>query len=218
MGNSFRQLLEFLLQIVRLLVQRFLKPFWIIFILVIILIAKNLPFFIKTSNKFGIPEYSLIKDYFSIILSWPVIILVIALIFIFRFSSSIKIFLENSRLSKAGPIEVAQHQEPITPEARPSSNTNDADPNLLFSYLNIILVFNTKVALLWFYSQPNHSATKDFFMSSYQMPPIIINQSLEKEAIFNALLTNELIKIFQNAFTVTERGERFLKFLNFILS
>jgi len=87
-----------------------------------------------------------------------------------------------------------------------------------FSYLNLYLVYNSKLALWWFYVQNiNHSATKQIFILSFPLPEQIINPNIEKEAIFNALLSNGLIEnVSSDLYRVTLKGEEFLKFIGLI--
>lgn len=88
-----------------------------------------------------------------------------------------------------------------------------------FSYINLALVLNSKFALLWFYNQGiQHSATKQLFLMTFPLPPQIENQALEKEAIFSALTTNNLLmQTSSGAFQVSPKGEQYLKFIKFIL-
>jgi hypothetical protein len=87
-----------------------------------------------------------------------------------------------------------------------------------FSYLNLYLVYNSKLALWWFYVQNiNHSATKQIFIFSFPLPEQIVNPEVEKEAIFNALLSNGLIEnVSSDLYRVTLKGEEFLKFIGLI--
>jgi len=84
-----------------------------------------------------------------------------------------------------------------------------------FSYLNLYLVHNSKLALGWFYIK--RAATKEFFILNFPLPPSIANQNAEKEAIFNALLFNRLIEpTGTGLYRVSIIGKRFLKFIGFI--
>lgn len=88
-----------------------------------------------------------------------------------------------------------------------------------FAFLNLFLVPNSKLALSWIKTQGR--ITKDFFYTNFRL----IQQGLvqayipnafraEKENIFNALITNELIQIDGEIVTITPKGNRFLEFLN----
>lgn len=55
-------------------------------------------------------EYELIRKYLEMIFSWPVVTFVITMCFIGKFSESVKIFLENIRSLKAGPVEIMGNQ------------------------------------------------------------------------------------------------------------
>jgi hypothetical protein len=80
-----------------------------------------------------------------------------------------------------------------------------------FLYLNLYLVYNSKIALFWFVNP----STKDNFIYSFPLPPQIVNQTAEKEAIFTVLLSNGLIEQDGLLFKISEKGKRFLKFLGY---
>lgn len=247
-----KQLFETLFLIIRLLAERLLKPIWILIFLAVFILIKNWLLISSPFSKFGISEYTLIKDYLSVVLSWPVMVLVLGLLFIFKFAQSIEDFLKNSNLRKAGPLEFEQRQQgPTSKEIEEKAagevnltqgqlqqieqafqeketqlaNKDEVIKYLLeraelfeFAFLNLNLVYNTKVALMWFYLQTGHSASKENFISLYILPPNIPNPEIEKEAIFNALVVNQLIQPNGNIFQVTEKGERFLRYLGFNLN
>lgn len=50
-------------------------------------------------------------DLLKVILAWPTITLVVCLIFVFKFSDSIRFFLEKHTLKKAGPLEFESQQK-----------------------------------------------------------------------------------------------------------
>lgn len=224
MKKLLLQLVDNLIQIFRYIVERLLKPVWLLIFLLIYLVFINWISISNIFSKFGIPEYTLIKEYLSVFISWPVTVLIIASILFFKFSKSIVIFLENSKLSQAGPLGVESRQENTAPVEQNTSNNGDSETRILeekkerfeFLYLNLVLVLNTKYALLWFNFQPSLSSTKESFISIYQLPPVIINPIIEKEAILNALLTSQLLESNGNILKLTEKGKRFLKFIGYI--
>ena len=55
----------------------------------------------------------IILEYIKTFLSWPVVFLITALIFIFKFKESIKLFLENIASIKVGPFEASQRQSKV---------------------------------------------------------------------------------------------------------
>ncbi|MBI2356775.1 hypothetical protein HYV12_01865 [Candidatus Dojkabacteria bacterium] len=88
-----------------------------------------------------------------------------------------------------------------------------------FSFLGLYLVPNSKLALAWIKSQGR--ITKEFFYNNFRL----IQQNLvqayipnayraEKENIFNALITNDLIQIEGEIITITAKGDRFMEFIN----
>ncbi|MCX6738085.1 MAG: hypothetical protein NTY11_01535 [Candidatus Parcubacteria bacterium] len=85
-----------------------------------------------------------------------------------------------------------------------------------FAYLSLYLVNNSKLALSWFNSQVANSSTKENFIAQFALPPQIINPLAEKEAIFNALLVNDLIEQTGVLFKTSDKGVRFLKHIKFI--
>lgn len=232
-SDLLKDFIGVLLLVLRLTFKRFLKPYWIIFTILIIVFIKNWAGLSVVLSRLGLPEYSLIKDYLVAILSLPVAIIVIGLVFLTRFREEVKIFLKNSKPKQIGPIETESNQtqafvtmekktsippEPLKTEADKTSEGKVEAESFEFYFLdNQTLVFNTKVALLWFFLKPNHSSTKNTFTETFILPPNILNPIVEKEAIFGALLVNELILQSENeSYKVTEKGERFLKFLKLI--
>ena len=86
-----------------------------------------------------------------------------------------------------------------------------------FKYLDLYLVFNTKTALLWFYNLKQKPVTKDFFMLGFELPPLLKNHKLEREAIFGALLGEGLIeKTGKGLYQITKKGADFLQFIGFL--
>lgn len=249
----FKKFFNKIFQLINLLIKRFLKPFWVIFFIVIYLAAKNWQTFFKVFSVFGFPEYELVRKYIETLTSLPIIILLLAIILIFKFSNSIKTFLENSNLKQAGPIGFGQQQH--TPSSKDIENkvTEDLEEKgvtlsneqlqkidqafqekemLLvnkdkvisyliarselfeFEYLKLILVYNTKTALLWFSLLPSN---RENFMINFQLVGQVPNVWIEKEAILNALLVNQLLEVKNRILITTEKGRRFLRHLGYNL-
>ncbi len=85
-----------------------------------------------------------------------------------------------------------------------------------FAYLTLFLVHNSKLALLWFYTQPTSTSTKENFMMQFALQTQHFNPAAEKEAIFSALMVNELLEQNGILFKVSEKGVRFLRNIKFI--
>lgn len=82
----------------------------------------------------------------------------------------------------------------------------------MFSYLNLFLVTDSKFALLWLHHNPGK--TKEMFSLSIFVSPNIPAPNLQKEAIFNALVSNNLIfKDSRDLYSVSDIGKDFLAFL-----
>lgn len=58
----------------------------------------------------------IILEYMKVFISWPVVFLIVTLIFIAKFKESIKLFLENIASIKVGPFEASQRQTKIPEE------------------------------------------------------------------------------------------------------
>lgn len=211
-------------ELLNLLFRKFFKAIYIIEIILFVLLAINMKNIISFAYSFNFSEYVLIKDYLGVIISWPISILILGLIFIFKFSDSIAKFLENSQLDGAGPLQVSPiKQEPSLVTNSPRSSTgkeNDRELELKeiseFLYINSFLVNNSKRALFWFYNQKNQSSTKQNFISMFPLQEQIIDQTIEKENIFNALFSTQLLEKDGENFNVSEKGTKFLKILNYI--
>jgi hypothetical protein len=83
-----------------------------------------------------------------------------------------------------------------------------------FAYLNLFLVFNSKLALWWF--QQQGSVTKDLFKSTFPLPDTVQNPEQEREVIFSVLLSNGLIEYTGQLCTVPEKGQEFLRSIGFL--
>lgn len=206
-------------------------------------------------------DFQIINTFLATVLSWPVAVLILGLVFFLRFSSQISAFLENISSVKWGSFEAQRQQDKITEDVAAktevdlaaqgitltneqweqitnlvnelSTNQNQQNTtiqqyqealkatferaeNFEFAYLNLALVFNSKRALLWFAAQQNKCSTKPNFMLVYQLPPQVPNHFAEKEAIFNILLTTGLITQNGDLFTISDKGEKFLRHIGFL--
>lgn len=88
-----------------------------------------------------------------------------------------------------------------------------------FLYLDKVLVFNTKLALSWFYFQQKRSSTKENFLQAFKLSQSILNPETEKEAIFNALLVHGLLEESpgqRSLFIISGKGIKFLKTIHVI--
>lgn len=86
--------------------------------------------------------------------------------------------------------------------------------NYEMAYLKKVLVINTWLALYWLVMQDNKKATKDWFMQSINVADSVPDKMAEKEAIFNALLVNELITFKDGVVMPTDKAEKFLKYVD----
>ncbi|MDD4358781.1 MAG: hypothetical protein PHY30_03120 [Candidatus Pacebacteria bacterium] len=82
-----------------------------------------------------------------------------------------------------------------------------------FSYLNLFLVENSKLALLNWFKNPT---TKDNFIANFVLSGQVANPAGEKEAIFSVLLSNFLIKEEKTLFQISEKGKKFLRYIKLL--
>ena len=77
--------------------------------------------------------------------------------------------------------------------------------------LKFIPCSRSKIALFWLNNNP--SVTKELFCLSIVFPQEFENKEIEKEAVFSALLSHNLIqKNLSDLYSVTNIGQDFLKF------
>lgn len=226
-------------------------------ILVAILLIAVLLFWYRFSVLafFSLSEaHGVIIEYCKIFFSWPVIVLVLGLIFVFKFSSSIGKFLENVRAFKVGPFEATaqglnivkdelgeklkEDGEILSKEQRKIIEDQLASLSMLteeqakklaekegfvrylvtrseffeFAFLFLYLVPNTKRALRWFSGVGG--VTNEFFVINFRLLTYIPDPYPEKQAILNALLSAQLIKSEGGQYKITNKGVRFLVFLD----
>jgi len=86
--------------------------------------------------------------------------------------------------------------------------------NYEMAYLKRALVPATWIALNWLFMQDNKKSTKEWFMQSISVTDSAPDKTVEKEAIFNALLVNELITFKDGIIIPTEKAEKFLKYVS----
>jgi len=113
--------------------------------------------------------------------------------------------LQNSNQTNLQRID--QLQQLVTQLANRSENFE-------FMYLNRILVVNTKIVLMNLFKVG--SLAKEMFIINIFVPSTLPDPQAEKIAIFNALLVNGLIYENGSIVSVSEKGIRYLKFINFI--
>jgi len=122
---------------------------------------------------------------------------------------------KESRIARQFYKEVEQSQEKIKELEKRSNSIFELWKFYMFSYFNLYLVLSTKFALLWLFNNPN--STKEIWLFNMTIPQSVQNQQLEKEAIFNALISNNLVlKNVQDLYFVSNIGIDFLKFIGFV--
>ncbi|HSE29154.1 MAG TPA: hypothetical protein VLA77_01040 [Candidatus Saccharimonadales bacterium] len=180
-------------------------------------------------------DWVLIKDYLAVIITWPTAILVLGLVFMYRFSEAIRVFLSKIDRLKAVGVELSQQQSvtPPTPtDSKEQKTVEDLESkvddgsvtltkrqvdNLVtlletmdFRFLNLHLVQNTKNALR---VMTQSEVRKSAFLQVYQVPPQLTDPVTERQAILNALFDAGLIHEESDILKATEKGVRFLAFI-----
>jgi len=80
----------------------------------------------------------IIIEYLKVILNWPVAILVVSIIFMFKFSDSIRLFLEKHSLKKAGPLEFELQQKEKEPIEKIEENLEQKGITLSEEQINLL--------------------------------------------------------------------------------
>lgn len=190
-------------------------PFFIGVILAFWL-GKNWTHLSEDVSGWSVTEYILLKDFIGAIFSWPIITLLLVLTFFRKFPVGINRFLENSRgktpftESVNDDSQAKQNYEMKSIVTEKTIQESGDQNKFEFAYLNLYLVWNTKIALATLSSTPS---TQGQFISYYPLPKEVINPEAEKNAILQSLVESLLINIDPTSrlITVTEKGERFLK-------
>ena len=192
------------------------------------LVVKNT----DTASWLNNVDWTLTKDYLAVILTWPVSVLVLCLVFMHKFSESIREFLNKMTRFKAPGFEVSQQQTetPLAPlEEKEQKTVEDLEnkvsdgslyltqeqvreivshfEKMEFKYLNLYLVQNTKDALGVLANTP---VLKNAFMQNYPVPSHIADPWGERMAMLNALIDAELITEQNGMIEATAKGKRFL--------
>lgn len=85
--------------------------------------------------------------------------------------------------------------------------------NYEMAYLKRALVPASWFALNWLFVQDNKKSTKEWFTQSVVVADSSPDKTAEKEAIFNALLVNELITFEGGIMMPTDKAEKFLRYV-----
>ncbi len=187
----------------------------------------------QITHLLRIIDWRLLKDYIALVVTWPVAVLVIGIMFISRFENSIRIFLEKIDRFKAPGVELSQQQSTTVGGGKVEekavenleTKANDGSVTLTkeqidqlvsmyeemdFKFLNLHLVQNTKIALQ---TITQIEARKTIFLQAYQVPSHVANPIVERQAILSTLTEAGLIDENNDILKVTEKGLRFLNFI-----
>jgi hypothetical protein len=176
--------------------------------------------------------------FLSIIISWPVVILIVILIFFSKFRDSFDYYLRNIKSVKLPGGTEIQSQTPapmkgqrkidkLIKELSESPKSSKFEQELAdktldnaikeifdwkFKYLNLFLIPNSKVALKWF-SKFRSPVTREIFHKAWSRTSSDKNQ---RNIILDVLIQNELISENRDELIIEELGNAFLEYLNII--
>ena len=154
---------------------------------------------------------NILFDLLKIILIWPVVVLVIFLMF----KNSISKFIDEVSQVVWGKTQVTRINNQSSNEEvgrifkKQNNDGNTWDYKKL--YLDLFLKPNTLNALKWFYENKGKFSASDFFLGFFLVQPTGRDENEEKVAILSALKENNLIEITMNKYSITSEGEDYLK-------
>ena len=169
----------------------------------------------------------LVLEYFRVIASWPVAILVLGVVVLVKFKIPITALIDRiasirlpggSELMTPQPAPIATDQDSPTADAAALASERERGYLWEYRYLNQFLVPATQTVLDWLTNRPSPPsyATYDSWLL-----PVVPNPS-ERGAIINALSTHHLIQLDHNQLiSVTQKGLEYLQFrgpLNYIVA
>lgn len=164
-----------------------------------------------------------------ILLNWPVVVLVLVLLFLLLFRSQISKFLDNMQMVRAGTVEiVASQPEPETTEEPPPVEadsekhpTAEMDEELQQRILQV-----QRTSLFWYFRYlsiflvPRTKSILKMIVDAGQLPRQTIDIVLgppipkaEKEAILDALTANGLVEEADGLLVASPYAVRFQAFL-----
>ncbi len=178
----------------------------------------------------------LILEYIRVILTTPVLLSVVAIVFIFKFNEDIKaLLLRIAKIKLPGGTEVSTPQsnqlkeDTKKPHPEPTEDKIQGLPQNLtteqrqaieqlvrahianaylweYRYLNFYLVRSTQVVLDWLIGLPQSTTYAHY--DSFWLP--LITAATERQAIINALESHHLITLdASNMITVTPKGKEY---------
>jgi hypothetical protein len=171
-------------------------------------------------------EYSI--EIIKVVFNWPVTGTILLLIFIFTFKEAIRALLQGLFLKKLYGAEFGERQSDI--DERMEKQTLSAESKIVkpevkkaihpdckddaefheFRFFDFALANSTRLALQLI--NAIKGMTREYFMANVSVAPGASDVAVEREAIFNALLANELVVLEGGVYKATEKGARYLKF------
>lgn len=212
-------------------------------VLLLFVIVGLIAIVIYTKKNYTEADADFIIRLLQILLSWPTLGTLICVIFIGKFSEAIRDFLITHSLGDhLGPVglqskqankedfkegiesekearlkelevQIKERDENISDWRKLVETQNEIIEIHEFKYLSLVLVNMTKIVLNWFNNVKNLGGqiTQEYFNDSWKAT---IPDPNERMAVFNALWKNGLIQAnTEMLFSVTTKGERFLKFI-----
>jgi hypothetical protein len=216
---------------------------WGISILVVGAVTVNFDGLAAYIRGWGLPQWSLLRDYLQLLFSIPGAVIIIAITLMFKFPVAIQQLLRTANIQFGGlsvtrqetqqEIAAESHDQRLSIEDGPTSDADkikasasgvgvdeierykEQAQNSDFRFLSLYLVPHTRAALLSLHTT-GPSTRENLTSNLMKIPSTVTNVDGEKEAMFSALLSNGLIEEENAMYRVSAKGLRFLKFLKLI--
>ena len=145
--------------------------------------------------------------------AWPLVALFVATFF---YSHIAQLLGRVTGGKLPGGIEFQTTQAALETETGQEHEATDETQE--FEKLTEEFVPNTKAALLWFSNQ-QHPVSSQVFIEAFGLPnplPPETDIAAQKFVILGVLYLANLLEVQNNAYVITEKGRRFLGFINYI--
>ncbi len=194
-------------EILPFLKNTFLNWQFVVSLIITFIVGKNWNLIVQSMPKWGVVEFTLIKELISTIFSWPIVTLILVLNFFNKFSNGINSFLESNRIK----TPYTDNKKPEEQEISSPNPIQNGDDDFDLGYLASFLKDHTKAVLTWI--SINNPDVKTLF-SDYVLPPIFKDKALELNNVVNALSQYGLIITDgKQKISITDKGKKFIKAL-----
>lgn len=148
----------------------------------------------------------------QLILTWPVVFLIIILIFRKRISQ----FIDEIGEVDWGDRKVTRKDKQETVSAINAKSVPKSKWNYKKLFLDLFLRPSTLEALLWFHNNQGEHDPTSFMQKFLLTGPTLRSDSDEKAFILKALTENDLLDIKENKYSISKEGTEYLKYRKLI--